>query len=270
MPAHARRPAHARPPRSRIRLTLITALAVLAAALTAVSLASSSAGATAGHPARAVTRTASLAAARDVAARDVSLSTAAQASALRAQAALRLAAQARTAAAAMYTVRAGQSLSGIAAERCGTELDWTGLYAANRELIGTDPDQISAGQVLRISCYDAPGVTAPATITTASVTPASTEQAAYSSGSATASGYGGNTPGGSFGQCVVARESGGNAQAMNSTSHYGLYQFSESTWEEYGGSASDFGDASVARQEQVFANALAQSGESNWSAYDGC
>jgi hypothetical protein len=77
-------------------------------------------------------------------------------------------------------------------------------------------------------------------------------------------------PGGSFGNCVVERESGGDSQVMNSSGHYGLYQFSDSTWQEYGGSASDFGDASVGEQERVFENALARGGESNWSAYDGC
>jgi len=77
-------------------------------------------------------------------------------------------------------------------------------------------------------------------------------------------------PGGSFGQCVIARESGGQAQVMNATGHYGLYQFSASTWAAYGGSPADFGHASVAEQNQVFANAMAQGGQSNWSAYDGC
>jgi hypothetical protein len=80
----------------------------------------------------------------------------------------------------------------------------------------------------------------------------------------------GATPGGAFGACVIARESGGNPQVMNSTGHYGLYQFSESTWVKYGGSAADFGHASVAEQNQVFANALAAGGESNWAPYDGC
>jgi soluble lytic murein transglycosylase-like protein len=69
---------------------------------------------------------------------------------------------------------------------------------------------------------------------------------------------------------VIARESGGNPQIMNATGHYGLYQFSESTWIAYGGSAADFGHASVAEQNQVFANALAAGGESNWAPYDGC
>jgi soluble lytic murein transglycosylase-like protein len=75
---------------------------------------------------------------------------------------------------------------------------------------------------------------------------------------------------GSYQACVIARESGGNSQVMNSSGHYGLYQFSESTWVAYGGSASDFGHASVAEQNRVFSNAMAQGGQSNWSPYDGC
>ena len=82
--------------------------------------------------------------------------------------------------------------------------------------------------------------------------------------------YTGSYPGGSFGACVVAHESGGDPQVMNASGHYGLYQFSESTWIAYGGSAADFGHATVAEQNQVFANALAAGGEDNWAPYDGC
>ena len=76
--------------------------------------------------------------------------------------------------------------------------------------------------------------------------------------------------GGTFGACVIARESGGQAQVMNATGHYGLYQFSASTWQEYGGSAGSFGNASVAEQNQVFNTAIAAGGASNWTPYDGC
>lgn len=82
--------------------------------------------------------------------------------------------------------------------------------------------------------------------------------------------YSGGTPGGAFGACVVARESGGNPQVMNSTGHYGLYQFSYDTWKAYGGDPAEFGHASVADQEKVFATALTEGGQSNWSPYDGC
>jgi len=74
----------------------------------------------------------------------------------------------------------------------------------------------------------------------------------------------------SFQACVISRESGGNSQVMNSSGHYGLYQFSASTWAAYGGNPADFGNASVAEQNQVFDNAMAAGGENNWAPYDGC
>ena len=47
-----------------------------------------------------------------------------------------------------YTVRAGDTLSGIAA---GLGLsDWRPLYEANRSVIGPDPDLIRPGQVLTL------------------------------------------------------------------------------------------------------------------------
>ena len=76
--------------------------------------------------------------------------------------------------------------------------------------------------------------------------------------------------GGSFGSCVRSRESGGNYQATNAGGYYGAYQFSAATWAAYGGNPADFGNASAAEQDQVFANALARGGQSNWAAYDGC
>jgi resuscitation-promoting factor RpfB len=76
--------------------------------------------------------------------------------------------------------------------------------------------------------------------------------------------------GGSFQSCVIARESGGNPQAMNASGHYGLYQFSYATWVAYGGSPAAFGHATVAQQNQVFSNTIAAGGQSNWAPYDGC
>ena len=146
------------------------------------------------------------------------------------------------------------------------------LYWANRSRIHW-ADVIEPGQVLRIPVKPAGTPHAPAQLgptaepaSQAGVAPTTAPgTAAVSAGS-----YTGGTPGGSFGQCVVARESGGQAQVMNATGHYGLYQFSASTWAAYGGSPADFGNASVAEQNRVFANALAAGGQSNWSAYDGC
>ena len=137
-------------------------------------------------------------------------------------------------------------------------------------------DDIYAGQVLQVPARPAriPRALAPSSRVCAEpavrVAPAQATAGIQEPGQSRNASYSGGTPGGAFGACVVARESGGNAQIMNATGHYGLYQFSESTWVAYGGNAADFGHASVAEQNQVFANALAAGGESNWAPYDGC
>ena len=73
--------------------------------------------------------------------------------------------------------------------------------------------------------------------------------------------------------CIIQAESGGNPQIWNASGHYGLFQFSESTWEAAGGSAAMFGNAPASYQEQLFWN-IADQGiemiESTWTDYDGC
>jgi LysM repeat protein len=166
---------------------------------------------------------------------------------------------------AKYTVRAGDSLSTIAGRVYHDQAAWPVIYWANRSKIRSASD-ISVGQVLRIPAKPARIPNVPAQAGSAAVAASPSEAVAYAPVE-TVSTYSGD---GGFTSCVIAAESGGNSQVMNSSGHYGLYQFSASTWQEYGGSASDFGDASVAEQNQVFDNALAAGGQSNWSAYDGC
>jgi len=171
---------------------------------------------------------------------------------------------------AWYTVRADDSLSTIAKRFYHNPSAWPVLYWANRSHIHW-ANVIEAGQKLRIPVEPsripaAPSLLGPAA-PAAEATPAGAPAGAVTMAGST---YSGGAAGGSFGACVIARESGGQAQVMNSSGHYGLYQFSASTWAEYGGSPADFGHASAAEQNQVFATALASGGQSNWSAYDGC
>lgn len=51
---------------------------------------------------------------------------------------------------AVVTVRPGDTLSAIAA---GLGLDWQALYAANREVVGSDPDLIRPGQRLVVPSH---------------------------------------------------------------------------------------------------------------------
>lgn len=172
-----------------------------------------------------------------------------------------------------YKVRPGDSLSSIARSEYGTTKKWPSIFWQNNSTIKW-ANIIMAGTTLTIpdpsaASRPAPaqlGPPAPRVIHLASAVRGSDGSVAPVSYRASSGGW----PGGSFGNCVVTRESGGNSQVMNSSGHYGLYQFSESTWEAYGGSSADFGHASAGEQEQIFMNAMARQGESNWSLYDGC
>jgi LysM repeat protein len=166
---------------------------------------------------------------------------------------------------AKYVVRQGDSLSVIAGRVYHDQAAWPVIYWANHSKLRSAND-ISVGQVLRIPAKPAHIPNAPAQVASVAVAVSQSDGVTYAPAE-TASTYSG---GGGFASCVIARESGGNSQVMNSSGHYGLYQFSASTWEEYGGSGSDFGNASVSEQNKVFDNALAAGGQSNWSAYDGC
>jgi phage tail protein X len=173
---------------------------------------------------------------------------------------------------ARYTVRSGDSLSAIAGKVYHKQNAWPVLYWANRGTIHW-ANMISEGQVLKVPALPAKIPAAPSQLGPAPVAPvaapASAPASAPAPAQATASGsYSGAS--GSYQACVIARESGGNSQVMNSSGHYGLYQFSASTWQAYGGSAASFGNASVSEQNRVFNNAMAQGGQSNWSPYDGC
>ena len=182
-------------------------------------------------------------------------------------------------AAQQYTVQSGDTLSSIAQNFYGTGDDWTVLYWANDSQI-QNPNVIEVGQVLSVPAQpstipappSAPASTAAPTGGTAESTQAASTQAAPVAQSTAQQSDGTVSTAGdsSFQACVIQRESGGNPQVMNSSGHYGLYQFSESTWVEYGGNPADFGNASAAEQNQVFDNAIAAGGENNWAPYDGC
>ncbi len=190
---------------------------------------------------------------------------------------------------AKYTVRSGDTLSSIAGNFYHNPDAWPVLYWANHSQIRW-ANEISTGQVLNVPVMPAkipaapgqlgpapapaptaaPARTAPASTEQASTEQASTEQAAPVQSAPVAHAASTYAGSGSLQQCIISRESGGNSQVMNSSGHYGLYQFSSSTWAAYGGNPADFGHASVSEQNQVYSNAIAKGGASNWTAYDGC
>lgn len=165
-----------------------------------------------------------------------------------------------------YAVAPGDTLTSIAARLWNNQADWPALWWVNRGSV-PDPDRLRTGQLLFVPAYHARPSHRLIRTALAATAPRP-RPVSYASagnfGSVSPASYSG------FQECVISRESGGNSQIMNASGHYGLYQFSLATWIAYGGNAADFGHASVAEQNQVFANAMAAGGASNWSPYDGC
>jgi LysM repeat protein len=159
-----------------------------------------------------------------------------------------------------YTVHPGDSLSAIAAKDCGSAAAWPHLYAANRSLIGADPNLILPGQHFKVSTaacrFKVTALTAP--MATTPLQPTSVSTVGLSG----------------FEQCVISRESGGNPRAQNPTSTAsGLYQFLLTSWYAIGYGAAYPGGAKTAPvsvQQQAFHKAYALYGVSWWRPYDGC
>jgi hypothetical protein len=86
---------------------------------------------------------------------------------------------------------------------------------------------------------------------------------------ASSTGSSGDAAHSALGVCIRNAEEGGS-YAWGPGNGGGAYQFVLGTWENYGGSASEYGVAGPAYQDQIFDNAIAAGGASNWTAYDGC
>jgi hypothetical protein len=80
---------------------------------------------------------------------------------------------------------------------------------------------------------------------------------------------GGDAAHSALGNCIRNAEEGGS-YAWGPGNGGGAYQFQLGTWEKYGGAASEYGVAGPAYQDQIFDNAIAAGGASNWTLYDGC
>jgi LysM repeat protein len=174
-----------------------------------------------------------------------------------------------------YTVKQGDTLSSIAAKQYGNFDLWPDLWAGNKI---KNPDVIIVGQVLALSSdhpYSAKltseamsAIPKPKVVLTSDTQPSAESAPADVVAQPQTSLV--QPTGSSFEQCVIERESGGNPQVMNSTGHYGLFQFDYGTWVSGGGNPADFGHASVAEQEQVFASVYAARGTEPWAPSDGC
>lgn len=99
--------------------------------------------------------------------------------------------------------------------------------------------------------------------------PATAQPSPAPSAAPTPSSSGGDAANSPLGVCIRNAEEGGS-YAWGPGNGGGAYQFALATWEKYGGAASEYGVAGPAYQNQIFDNAIAAGGASNWTAYDGC
>jgi LysM repeat protein len=169
----------------------------------------------------------------------------------------------------VYRVHPGDTLSAIARHEYGKAADWPALWWANRGEV-PNPGLISAGQRLRLpdshqvrrglahaaaaSAAQAPSSTAaPSTGATASSAPAASPSSLPSAG-------------GANWQAIAACESGGNWSANTGNGFYGGLQFTQSTWDAYGGGqyASSANLASASQQIAVAQRVLAGQGIGAW------
>jgi hypothetical protein len=169
--------------------------------------------------------------------------------------------------ASAYHIRSGDTLSGIAARLCGNPADYTGLAAANGI---RDPDLIYAGATLwHIRCYRTSLGVARVTYGTdgdgdhdgdVTDSPGYQAQAAPAQQNYPSSGGGVNW------DAIAACESGGNWSTSTGNGFYGGLQFTQQTWDAYGGQqyAGSANGASRSEQIAVAGRVLAGQGIGAW------
>ncbi len=176
------------------------------------------------------------------------------------------------------TVRSGDTLSSISQREFGSAASWPALWWANRHSVH-NPSMIQVGERLQVpnSHKVKPWLTraalaaipAPAPVAVPVAAPAAPSGTGTSAAPVQATASYAGAPG-SFQSCVIQRESGGNASAVNASSGAGgLYGFLPSTWQSLGFSGLPE-NASVSEQNAAFAKEYAHPGGAAWSASHGC
>jgi len=172
-----------------------------------------------------------------------------------------------------YTVKPGDTLSKVAHDVYGSRADWPALWWTNRRKVA-NPDAIVVGQRLRLSTWHprkawieraAMAASAPvapvasaASAQTPSSLPVATSYPSYSGGSYSGGGVNWNA--------IAACESGGNWGTNTGNGFSGGLQFSQGTWDAYGGGqyASSAAGASQSQQIAVAQRVLAGQGIGAW------
>jgi hypothetical protein len=168
------------------------------------------------------------------------------------------------------TVRPHDSLASIAQRVLGNASWWPQVYWRNASKLGRST-VISPGEKLSfgvIRWAHRPHIPSFARVVSAPTHAGSPGGTSNPSPPSLGSSGGGGV-GGAFGACVRMAENGGSYSWATGNGG-GAYQFLESTWVGYGGSAAEFGSAAPAEQDRVFLNAINADGQGNWSSYDGC
>lgn len=172
------------------------------------------------------------------------------------------------------TVRAGDTLSGLAQQYCGSAGKWPNLFGGNSATV-KNPNIIYVGQVIKLACkavarYFTPPPAGPPVTVTAAAPVVTVTGASGGTGPVDAAGVAAAYAAFAGASCIVTRESGGDPTIVNTASGAaGLYQDLPSTWNGYDGYASA-ADAPVSVQIE-FNVALSGDGTnlSPWAA-DGC
>ncbi len=172
---------------------------------------------------------------------------------------------------ATYTVKPGDTLSAIASHAYGRAADWPAVWWANRHKL-SNPSLISTGQKLRLpasgkvkpsvarAALDAIPAPAPPPAATPVSAPAAPPATTAAPVSAPASSSGVNW------SAIAACESGGNWAANTGNGFYGGLQFTQGTWQAYGGGqyAPSANQASASQQIAVANRVLAGQGIGAW------
>ena len=169
-----------------------------------------------------------------------------------------------------YTVKPGDTLSAIASHTYGRAADWPAVWWANRHKLA-NPSLIAAGQKLRLPASGKvkPSVAraALAAIPAPAPPPAATPVSAPAAPPATtAAPVSAPSSGGVNWNAIAACESGGNWSANTGNGFSGGLQFTQSTWQAYGGGqyAPSASQASASQQIAVANRVLAGQGIGAW------
>ena len=160
-----------------------------------------------------------------------------------------------------YTVKPGDTLSKIAHKAYGSRSNWPALWWTNRHKVD-NPDAIVVGQRLRLSTWHprkawvvraamaASTPPAPAAPAASAQSPSSVPVASSSAPSSSASG-GSYSGSGVNWDAIAACESGGNWSTSTGNGYSGGLQFSQGTWDAYGGSQYSSTAAGASRSQQI-------------------